>query len=207
MFVVSAAFLIFDLDDKLYPKSSQYSANIDYTEAPKQTVLAEQSSVQEPAKHVIAQQEKSTQKPFQTKTVVPEPKSRLVDLEQRQFRLNLSGDAYVGMSGMVKKVSLILKLVPVKGAGLQEFRIIESRFILDSSGVPISGTGVKINGKDITIEFVADNVGTFAIHGTLDEKILDDKNNKQHVILEDQDFFLIKKDMPYRLNMVGTLEN
>lgn len=205
MFVVSAAFLIFDLDDKLYPKSSQYSANIDYTEAPK-TVLAEQLSVPEPAKPIIQQQEKTIPKQIQTKTVVPEPKTRLADLEQRQFRLDLSGNAYVGMSGMVKKTNLILKLEPVKGTNLQEFHIIESRFILDSSGVPISGTGVKINGKNITIEFVADNVGAFAIHGTLDEKILDDKNNKQSVILEDQDFFLIKKDTPYRLNMAGTLE-
>jgi len=201
-FVVAASFLIFDLDDKFYPRPKEHAASIDYIETPNQTLIPE--STPEPAPEIKAQKQSQ---PLQKQSIRAqiEPKSRLTELEQKQFQLNLGGDVY--MSGMLKKASLILKLVPAKGTDLQQFHVTESRLILDNSGTPITCTGVQIDGKKITIGFTANNVGAFSISGMLDESILDDANNKQNVILEDQDFYLIKKETPYRLNLIGRLSS
>lgn len=90
---------------------------------------------------------------------------------------------------------------------LQEFKILDSRLVLDSSGVSISGTTLKIDEKNITIEFVSDTFGKFVIRATLDESILSDTNNKQSVLVEDQNFYLINKETPYRLNLIGNLSS
>lgn len=199
-FVVVSAFLVFDLDSKFYPISKQHAASIDYTETPNQTLIPESIPVVSES-HI---QKKSTPKQSIPR-VQSEPKSRLLELESKQFQLTLSGDAYV--SGMVKKANLALKIAPIRGTNLEQFQIIESRMILDNSGVSITGTGAKIQGRIITLDFTAKNIGAFSISGIMDESILDDANNKQSVILEDQDFYLVKKETPYRLNLIGTLSN
>lgn len=197
VFVAAAAFLIFDLDSKFYPTPTSHASTIDYSETTK-------TIIQEPTEII----------PQQTPTITPkkaelpariqnEPKPRLNDLENKEFSLNLSGDAYA--SGMVKKTTLILKLQPIKGTNLQEFKILDSRLVLDSSGVSISGTTLQISQKDIAIEFVSDKSDKFIIRATLDEPILSDTNNKQGVSVKDQNFYLINKEVPYRLNLVGTL--
>jgi len=200
-FVVVSAFLLFDLDERFYPKQTQHAASIDYSEA-------NQTIIPEPVLQTEISNKESIPKPA-PKQVSPriqnEPKSRLIELESRQFTLNLSGEAYV--AGMLKDANLILKLEPIKGTELQNFKVIESRLILDGTGVPITGISAELDQRMITLEFTGNNVGKFSISGTLDEPILDDANNKQNVVIQDQDFYLLKREMPYRLDLIGTLSS
>lgn len=194
MFVVAASFLLLDLDDKFHPVSTnQYSANIDYTETPKQIIIPDV----EPKKQIAQKQA-----PIKVQL---EPKSRLSELEEKEFSLNLSGDAYV--LGMTKKANLVLKLEPIKGTDLQKFTISESRLIIDGSGAVISGVDASLDGVMLTLNFAANNVGQFSILAILDEQILDDTNYKQNASVENQNFYLVKKETPYQLNLVGTLKS
>ena len=202
-FVVVAAFLLFDLDDKFSPMSaSQYSANIDYTETPNQTITHEPEPKLETAK-TIPKAEPA--KPIIPK--IPSQKPALDDLESKQFVLDLSGDARPGLSNMAKKASLTLKMLPVKGTNLKEFSIVESRLLIDGSSAPVSGIGAKLDDKTMTVDFAADKTKKFTVTITLDEKILDDKNNKQNAVLQDQDFYLMNKGTPYKVNLTGTLQH
>jgi hypothetical protein len=195
-----SAFMLFDLDERFYPQSTIHAASIDYTEAPNQTITPEFVISAEPVNEEPIAPKSA---PKQVQRVQSEPKSRLIELESKQFTMNLNGEAHV--AGMLKDANLILKLEPIKGTGLQDFQIVESRLILDGAGVPITGISAKIEQTKITLDFTANNVGKFSMSGILDEIILDDTNDKQNVILEDQDFYLLKKEMPYRLNLIGTL--
>lgn len=197
VFVVATAFLIFDLDSKFYPAPKSHASTIDYSETTK-TIIPEPTET-------VSPQTVTPKKAELPARIQNEPKSRLNDLENKEFSLNLSGDAYV--SGMVKKTTLTLKLQPIKGTGLQEFEILDSRLVLDSSGVSISGTALQIDEQDIAIEFISDTFGKFVIRATLDEPVLSDTNNKQSVLVKDQKFYLINKETPYRLNLIGTLSN
>lgn len=199
VFVVAAAFLIFDLDSKFYPAPKQHASTIGYDETTK-TIIQEPVEITQPQTPTVTP--KKTELPVRVQN---EPKSRLNELENKEFSLNLSGDAHV--SGMVKKTTLTLKLQPIKGTNLQEFKILYSRLVLDSSGISISGTTLQIDEKNITIEFLSDAFGKFVIHATLDESILSDTNNKQSVLVEDQNFYLINKETPYRMNLIGSLSN
>lgn len=199
VFVAAAAFLIFDLDSKFYPVPKQHVSTIGYDETTK-TIIPEPVEIILPQTIPVAP--KKAELPVRVQN---EPKSRLNELENKEFLLNLSGDAHV--SGMVKKTTITLKLQPIKGTNLQEFKILDSRLVLDSSGVSISGTTLKIDEKNITIEFVSDTFGKFVIRATLDESILSDTNNKQSVLVEDQNFYLINKETPYRLNLIGNLSS
>lgn len=202
-FVVVAAFLLFDLDDKFYPKSTEHAASIDYIETPNKTLIPEPSD-----ESVLAMESPNTlQKPASKSApkAQVEPKSRLSELEGKQFQLNLSGEAFV--SGMLKETNLILKLEPIQGTSLKQFKVVESRLILDGAGVAIVSTGATIDDTAMTLDFTANNIGPFSISGTLDENILDDANSRQTVTIQDQNFYLVKKEMPYRLNLIGTLSN
>lgn len=198
-----SALLIFELDEKFYPKPTEHAASIDYTETPNPIIIpepiTESALAMEPAPTI----QKSMPTPAPKVQVAP--KSRLAELEQKQFQLNMSGEAFV--SGMLKKANLLLKLEPIQGTGLKQFKVVESRLILDGTGVAITSTGATINDTILTLDFTANNVGTFSISGTLDNDVLDDANNKQTVTMKDQNFYLVKKEIPYRLNLVGTLSN
>ncbi len=196
-----SAFLLLDLDERFYQQPRGHASSIDYIETPNQTLVPEPIVSTE----IIFQEstvQKSAPKQVQAR-VQNEPKSRLFEMESKQFTLNLSGKAHV--IGMIKDANLVLKLEPVRGTDLQDFRITESRLILDGTGVPITGISAKIDRTKITLDFTANNVGKFSISGILDESMLDDTNNKQNVVIQDQDFYLLKKEMPYRLNLIGTL--
>jgi hypothetical protein len=199
VFVAVAAFLIFDLDSKFYPTPKQHVSTIGYDETTK-TIIPEPAEITPPQAATVTP--KKAELPMRVQN---EPKSRLNELENKKFSLNLSGDAHV--SGMVKKTTMTLKLQPIKGTNLQEFKILDSRLVLDSSGVSISGTTFQIDEKNIAIEFVSDTFGKFVIRATLDESILSDTNNKQSVLVKDQNFYLINKETPYRLNLIGTLSS
>ncbi|NDF27850.1 MAG: hypothetical protein EB153_09935 [Nitrosopumilaceae archaeon] len=108
---------------------------------------------------------------------------------------------------MAKKASLSLKMTPIKGTNLKEFSIVESRLLIDGSSAPVSGIGAKLDDKTLTVDFAADKTEKFTITITLDEKILDDKNNKQKAVLQDQDFYLMNKSMPYKVDLTGTLQH
>ena len=208
-FVVVAAFLLFDLDEKLFSNTpTEHPVTINYVEAPNHTVVAESALPKSKMQEKPAAQKPMTtaQKPMvsASQKVQKEPKSRLPDLESRQFKLDLNGDARIGQSNMAKKASLTFILVPIKGTNLQEFKIAESRFVLDGSSVLLSNIGVKINDRDLVMDLNAEG-GTYKIHGKLDKAILDSKNNKQNVSLHDQTIYLTKKDAPYLLNLSGTL--
>lgn len=207
-FVVVAAFLLFDLDDKLFQNTpKEYAANLSYVEAPNHTVTADSTTID-------ANLNKVSEKPIQQKPTLPkpaqkaqkEPKSRLFDLESRQFKLDLSGDARIGQSNMAKKTTLMLTMIPIKGTNLQEFKIVDSRFVLDGTSVFLSNTGVKINDGDLILSLIAEQ-GAYQIHGTMDKTIIDSKTNKQNVIFNDQTIYLTKKDVPYLLNLRGTLSS
>lgn len=206
-FVVAAAFLIFDLDEKLYPNSdNEHAATIDYIETPNHTLVAESAPVIESIESPIQKQITET-KPAQK--IAPraenEPKSRLSELENKKFSLDASGDAYLGMSGVSKKAILTLKLVPIKGTALQEFQISDARLFLDGSGIAIVGVGAKTDNTKLTLEFLSETAGKFTIDATLDEKLLDDTNDRQSIHIEDQKFYLVNKEVPYRLQMSGIL--
>lgn len=210
VFVVAAAFVVFDLDDKLYPNQTDgYVGTVNYSEAPKQTLVAEPapesdaSSVQE---QVQVMEPKPASKQIAPRTQ-SEPKSRLPELENKEFSLDLKGDAHLGMSGITKTASLTLKLLPVKGTLLKEFKISDARLLLDDSGISVIGTSASIEGKKITLEFLSESAGKFTIDATLDESLLDDTNNKESVTLDDQNFYLAKKETPYRLQMSGSLSS
>lgn len=208
-FVVAAAFLIFDLDDKIYPhRTDGYAASANYSDEPNHILVAEPTPLPppEPAqKQVSIQEAKPIQK--QASKMASEPKSRLPELESKTFSLDISGDAHLGVSSITKKASLSLNLIPIKGTKLQEFEISNARLLLDDSAMPIIGTGAHIDGTKLSLEFLSESIGKFSISGTLDKPILDDTNNKQSITIDDQNFYLAKKDVPYRLEMSGTLSS
>ncbi|MBI5697141.1 MAG: hypothetical protein HZC29_01260, partial [Thaumarchaeota archaeon] len=161
------------------------------------------SSIEQPVAQKQTTETKSLQKI--APRIESEPKSRLLELENKKFSLDASGNAYLGTSGVSKKASLTLKLVPIKGTVLQEFQISDARLFLDGSGIGIVGVGAKADNTKLTLEFLSETVGKFTINVTLDEKLLDDTNNKQSILIEDQKFYLVNKEVPYRLELSGTL--
>jgi hypothetical protein len=205
-FALVAAFLLLDLDEKLFSGKTELGST-SYAETPKPIEITgpsdttgeieSQSSkpvVQTPSKQNLAAQAQKG------------AKSRLSELESRQFRLELSGDARISSSNMGKNTNLIILMNPVKGTGLSEFRVVELRFFLDGSGLPLHDTGVKISGKDITIGLVSQK-GQYQIHGLLEKNLLDTTNDKQNVLLSDQKMYFTKKDIPYILNLKGNLSS
>ncbi len=132
---------------------------------------------------------------------------RLAELEKKEFSLELRGTARLAATSISKDAALIVKLIPVLGTNLQSFEIVDARLLLDSSTISIKSISATIQGKDVILTFVSENVASFEIKATLDEQILADKNNKQNVVLQDQLFYLIKKETPYRLDMSGTMSS
>ncbi|MBM3905719.1 MAG: hypothetical protein FJ354_03415 [Thaumarchaeota archaeon] len=202
-FVVVSTFLILDLDEKFYPKPTERAASIDYTETPSQTIIPQPIAESTLAIEPVPTIQKSIQKT--APKIQMEPKYSLAELEQKQFQLNLSGEAFV--SGILKKANLLVKLEPIQGTGLKQFKVVESRLILDGTGVAIVSTGATINDTVLKLDFTANNVGSFSISSTLDNNIIDDANRKQIVKMKDQNFYLVKKETPYRLNLIGTLSS
>ena len=207
MFVVAAAFLIFNLDDKIYPHhTGGYASSANYSDEPNHVLVAEPTPMPAPAQKQIPIQEVKPI-PKQTVRISDAPKSRLPELEEKAFSLDISGDAHLGVSSITKQASLSLNLIPIKGTKLQEFEISDARLLLDGSAMPIIGTGAHIDGAKISLDFLSESIGKFSISGTLDVPILDDTNDKQSITIDDQNFYLAKKDVPYRLQMSGTLSS
>lgn len=207
--VISAAFWIFDFDDKLFVKNRAGEA------------VSNVVSISEPDGLMAAlpQSEPTTQNAFQSATgTVTESNtvlkkmeseraatSRLSELESRQFSIDLRGSAFVATTSVSHDAALQITMRPVHGTNIQLFTVNDAKFILSGSAVNLKSPAVEIVGRDLILTFVSDTVGEFAIKGTLDEDILSDTNNRQNVSLQDQLFYLVNKDVPYKLVMSGTL--
>lgn len=135
------------------------------------------------------------------------PVSRLESLEKREFQLSLSGTYHAGSPSASKPASLEMKIRPIPGANLESFEVVEAKMMFDNSGVPITHPSIMMTGNNVFLTFVSDAVGSFVIKGTLDESPLLDKNNKQAIVIENQMFYLAQKDMPYHIDMTGTVSS
>ena len=135
------------------------------------------------------------------------PVSNLELLEKREFQLTLSGIYYAGAPSASKPAYLEMKLRPISGSNLENFEVIEAKMTFDNLRIPIENLSVSIRGNDALMTFTSDAVSTFVIKGTLDEPVLSDKNNRQTLVIQNQLFYLAQKDVPYHIDMTGTLSN
>lgn len=204
--MLTASFWIFDLGEKFFPDTKQETPSVEFQTENQQAI--EDTSVPEAsADSTQAQIEIPKQRKELIKPEINQEKIRLAELEKKEFSLELHGNARLGATSISKDAVLIVKLSPISGTNLQSFKIVDARLLLDSSAVPIKSISATIQGKDVVMTFVSENVASFEIKATLDEQILADKNNKQNVVLQNQLFYLIKKETPYRLDMSGTLSS
>ena len=131
-------------------------------------------------------------------------KSDLSDKSTKnQFRLSLSGTYYAGSPNLSKPANLEIIFRSASSTNLDSFVILETKMVLGNLGIQLKNPSIVIKGTDIQIIF--DSVGSFVIKGTLDESIL--KDNKQTVVITNQLFYLAQKDLPYHLDMTGTLSS
>ncbi|MEM4253677.1 MAG: hypothetical protein QXE84_09170 [Candidatus Nitrosotenuis sp.] len=65
-------------------------------------------------------------------------KSRLSEFEAKEFKLEMNGTAPVSPSTMLKDASLLMKMRPVAGMNLEEFKVSEARLILDSTAMSLN---------------------------------------------------------------------
>lgn len=131
--------------------------------------------------------------------------SNLELLEKKEFQLNLSGIYYAGSPSASKPAYLTMRLQPVLGSNLESFKVIEAKMTFDNSRISVKSSSVSIKGSDVLTTFESDAVGSFVVKGTLDEPILSDKNNKQTLVIQNQLFYLAQKDVPYHIDMTGTM--
>ena len=204
-FALVTAFLLLDLDQKLFSGKTQIDSTI-YAETSKPLEILENVDAATEVKIPASNPTPSTSL---TKQNLPVPaqkvtKSRLSELESRQFRLDLSGEARISSSGVGKKTNMIILMNPVKGTNLSEFKVLDIRFFLDGSGLSLHNTGIKISGKEITIGLVSQK-GQYQIQGKLEKNLLDTTNDRQNVLMSGQSMYFTKKDIPYVLNLKGTL--
>lgn len=164
-----------------------------------------------PAAYVDVESKSTSEITYEKKTNPIErtvkPTSRLESLEKRQFQLSLSGTYYAGSPSASKPASLEMKIRPVLGANLENFEVIEAKMMFDNTGIPITPPSIVITGNAILLTFVSDAVGPFVIKGTLNESILSDKNDKQTAVIENQVFYLAQKELPYHIDMTGTVSS
>ena len=147
----------------------------------------------------------SEKKPSKIEKTI-KPVSNLELLEKREFQLSLSGTYYAGSPSASKPIYLEMKIHPISGSNLENFEVIEAKMTFDNSRISVENS-VSIKGNDVLMTFTSDAVGSFVIKGTLDEPILSDKNNKQTIVIQNQLFYLAQKDVPYHIDMAGTLSN
>lgn len=133
------------------------------------------------------------------------PVSNLDLLEKKEFQLSLSGIYYAGSPSASKPAYLTVRLHPVAGSNLESFEVIEAKMTFDNSRIPVKISSVSIKGTDVLITFASDAVGSFVVKGTLDDPVLSDTNSKQTIVIQNQLFYLAQKDVPYHIDLAGTL--
>jgi hypothetical protein len=135
------------------------------------------------------------------------PVSDLELLEKKEFKLSLSGTYYAGSPSASKPAFLDVAVRPISGSNLENFEVIEAKLAFDSLRVSLRNPSVVIKGTEVTMTFTSDAVGAFVVRGTLDDPILSDKNSRQALVIQNQVFYLEQKDIPYRVDMTGTLSS
>ncbi|MGQ0771796.1 MAG: hypothetical protein ACT4NT_03375 [Nitrososphaerota archaeon] len=204
--MLTASFWVFNLGEKFFPVTKQEISSVEFQMGKQQVIedtpMPEASADSTQAQIQIPKQHKEPIRP-----AINREETRLDELEKKEFSLELHGTARLATTSISKDAALTVKLSPVLGTNLQSFEIVDARLLLDSSAVSIKSISATIHGRDVVMTFVSENVASFEIKATLDESILVDKNNKQNVVLQDQLFYLIKKETPYRLDMGGTLSS
>lgn len=205
--VLTASFWVFNLGEKFFPVTIKQEIQSVELQTEKQQVIEDTPMPEASADSTQVQIEIPKQRKELVRPEINQEEIRLDELEKKEFSLELHGTARLGTTSISKDAALIIKLSPISGTNLQIFEIVDARLLLDSSAISIKSISATIQGKDVVLTFVSENVASFEIKATLDEQILADKNNKQNVVLQDQLFYLIKKETPYRLDMSGTLSS
>lgn len=204
-----SAFWLFDLEDKLFPHSvSQKTSNAEYA-MPQQA--AQKTTVEQPTAVDVGQTQIPEKSPALEKKIRMqqslEPASRLPELENNEFRLDLRGTAFLGNSHISKDAAMTLKMKPVPGSNLEAFSVYDAKFVLAGTAIDMKNVRAEIFGQKLSLTVVSDSVGTFVIVANLDVPILADNNNRQNVTVENQLFYLVNKDLPYKIDLSGTLSS
>lgn len=199
------AFWGFGLAEKMMPQE-EISQIMDVPkkivpESVKSAVLSPASADVEPK---VAQKSAPEKKQAAVDTSA-EPASNLELLEKKEFRISLSGTYYAGSPSTSKPALLDVTVRPISGSNLENFEVIEAKMAFDSLRVSLKNPSVVIKGTEVVMTFTSDAVGPFVVRGTLDDPMLSDKNNKQALVVKNQVFYLGQKDIPYRVDMTGTL--
>lgn len=200
------AFWGFGLADKIMPQE-KISQIIDMPNENQRvslttnSVLSSASAAMEPKDTPKPAPEK---KPNKIETAAKQVSS-LELLEKKDFQLNLSGIYYAGSPSASKTAYLTMKIRPVSGSNLENFEVTEVKITFDNSRISVKNPSISIKGNDVLMTFTSDAVGSFVIRGTLDDPLLSDKNNKQTLVIQNQLFYLAQKDVPYHIDMTGTL--
>jgi hypothetical protein len=198
------AFWGFGLAEKIIPQEKIPQIGMPDSNPPIQII-------KNPVLSALADESENTSKPAYEKkpsTIERTDKSvlHLESLEKREFQLNLRGTYYAGSPNTSKPASLAMKIHPIQGANLENFEVIETKMMFDNSRISIENTSIAIKGNNVLMTFTS-AAGSFVIKGTLDDSLLSDKNNKQTIVIQNQLFYLVQKDIPYHLDMAGFLSN
>lgn len=199
VFIAFSAFFIFNFVEKSHSESSVISTMHNF-ENSNQIISSEPNAGLAQKSNYSPKIEKKSSEPVMASL---EPKSRISELEGKQFELRLSGEALI--SGMSKKANLSVKIEPEKGTNLKQFIILDSRFLLDGMGVNTVLSKVALSDNVLALDFLRDDGQSFTVMGELDSNIVSDTNDKQTVTIKNQKFYFGKKDIPYTLDLIGTL--
>lgn len=209
------AFWGFGLAEKIIPQVTTTQITAPDTNRPtymtKSTALSSaDAELKSPTLSSADAELKNTPKPIYEKKPsmierTAKPVSQLELLERKEFQLNLSGTYYAGSPSTSKPVALEMKIRPIPGANLENFEIIEAKLTFDNSRVSIKNPSITIKGNSVLMTFTSYASISSVIAGTLDEPILSNKNDKQTLVIQNQLFYLSQKDIPYHIDMTGTL--
>lgn len=169
---------------------------ITHDELPSEIDLSEESSII--ATKDVATIQRSLQ-PQKSKKI------RLAELESKEFRFELRGTALLSSSTISKDVTLTIKMRPIQGTNLKSFAVNEARLVLGSNAMQLNLISVEITDYDVVMTVASGSVGEYRLNAKIDEMILSDNNNKQNTSMQDQLFYLVNKDVPYKLTLRGTL--
>lgn len=200
------AFWGFGLAEKIAPQEKILEAKIQ-NEKPLPAYAESRTITQTPAVTVPKNAPRITSEKKPSAESLEKPVSRLDLLEKNDFSLNLSGTYYVGSPSTSRPANLEIRMRPVPGTNLEVFKATETKLFFDSSRISVENPSITIKENTVLITFASSAAGSFTVKGVLDEPILADKNNKQTMTVQNQAFYLAKKDFPYRLDMAGTLSN
>lgn len=131
-------------------------------------------------------------------------KTRIDGLELREFRLDLRGQALLVPSTVSKPASLHIKMTPVPDTALGAFSIREAKMILAGTAIELENVSVTMHWNGMTLSVGSGDTAS-AIFVSLEGNILSDGDDMQHAAINDQLFYLLKKDAPYRLSLDGAL--